>query len=378
MTSPEAEDSIVTALQHRDRVCEIDLALVLGSLSEKVFKIMQESFPLLESLALRSCDSTLALPSTFLGGFTPRLRVLHLDFMSSRALPLLLSSACDLVDLQLERIPSTGFISPEVFAASLSSMTRLKTLRLAFASPTSHLGSRCTPPSSSGLVVLPTLTNFTFRGSCDYLEDFLSRIDTPSLARARIGFFHQPDFNVLQLAHFLGRTEPQRLPDGGKLLLHKDGISLALGRPGVLVLPADASHAPEWLRLFISFGQSDFNMSLMTQICQQISPFLSSVRNLDVTTVSPENEVNPVQWLDLFRVFSSVEKLHVTWGLVPNVARALQLVSAEIAVRVLPALRELKFDWAATRWRDAVASFIDARGLAGLPVIEFHQPKASG
>ena len=378
MTSPEAEDSIVTALQHRDRVCEIDLALVLGSLSEKVFKIMQESFPLLESLALRSCDSTLALPSTFLGGFTPRLRVLHLDFMSSRALPLLLSSACDLVDLQLERIPSTGFISPEVFATSLSSMTRLKTLRLAFASPTSHLGSRCTPLPSSGLVVLPTLTNFIFRGSCDYLEDFLSRIDTPSLVRARIGFFHQPDFNVLQLAHFLGRSEPQRLPDGGKLLLHKDGISLALARPGILVLPADVSHAPEWLRLFISFGQSDFNMSLMTQICQQISPFLSSVRNLDITTVSPENEVNPAQWLDLFRVFSSVEKLHVTWGLVPNVARALQLVSAEIAVRVLPALRELKFDWAATRWRDAVASFIDARGLAGLPVIEFHQPKASG
>ena len=376
MTSPEAEDNIVTALRHRDRVCEIDLVLVNGSLSDQVFKIMQESFPLLESLALRSCDSTLALPSTFLGGSAPRLRVLHLDSMASHALPLLLSSASDLVDLQLERIPSAGFISPEVFVTSLSSMTRLKTLRLAFASPTSHLGSRCTSPPSSGHVVLPTLTNFTFRGSCDYLEDFLSRIDTPSLSRARICFFHQPDFNVQQLAHFLGRTEPQRLPDGGKLLLHKDGISLALARPGAL--PGDASHTPEWLRLFISFGQSDFNMSLMTQICQQISPFLSSVQNLDITTVSSDNEVNPTQWLGLFRVFYSVEKLHVTWGSVPNVARALQLVSAEIAVSVLPALRELKFDWAATTWRDAVASFIDARGLAGLPAVEFHQPKVSG
>ncbi|KAN0134395.1 hypothetical protein V8E53_007893 [Lactarius tabidus] len=371
-SSPEDEDSIVTALQHCDRVCGIDLVLQ-RSLPEKVFKIMQEFFPLLESLALRSYDSALALPSTFLGGSTPRLRILHLNDIAFPALPLLLSSASDLVDLQLERIPSAGYISPEALVAGLSSMTQLTTLRLVFASPTSHLGSL---PPSSGQVILPTLTNFTFRGSCDYLEDFLSRISTPSLERARMGFFHQPNFNVLQLAHFLGRMELQRLPDGTKLLLHKDGISLALTRLGVL--PRDASHTPEWLRLFISFGQSDFNLSLMAEICQQISPFLTCVRNLDITTVSPGNDVDPAQWLGLFRVFSSVEKLHVTWGSVPNVARALHLVSAEIALSVLPALRELKFDWAASRWREAVTSFIDARSLAGLPAVEFHQPKVSG
>jgi hypothetical protein len=315
----------------------------------------------------------LALPSTFLGGDTPRLRVLHLDVIALPALPLLLSSASHLVDLQLERISSAGYISPGALVAGLSSMTQLKTLRLAFASSASHLGSL---PPSSGQVVLPTLTNFTFRGSCDYLEDFLSRISAPSLERARMGFFYQPNFNVLQLAHFLDRTEPQRLPDGAKLLLHKDGISLALTRPGVLL--GDPSHTPEWIRLFISFGQSDFKLSLMTEICQQISPFLSRALNLDITTVSPEDDVDPAQWLDLFRVFSSVEKLHVAWGSVPNVARALQLVSAEIAVSVLPALRELKFDWAASRWREAVTSFVDARSLAGLPAVEFHQPEDSG
>jgi hypothetical protein len=371
-SSPKAEDSIVTALQHRDRICEIDLVLQ-GSLSEKVFKIMQEPFPLLESLALRSCDSTLALPSTFLGRDIPRLRVLHLDVIAFPALPLLLASARHLVDLQLERISSARYISPEALVAGLSSTTQLKTLRLAFASAAFHLGSL---PPSSGQVVLSTLTNFTFRGSCDYLEDLLSRISAPSLERARMGLFHQPNFNVLQLAHFLDRTEPQRLPDGAKLLLHKDGISLALTRPRVLL--GDPPHTPEWIRLFISFGQSDFNLSLMTEICQQISPFFSRALNLDITTVSPENDVDPAQWLDLFRVFSSVEKLHVAWGSVPNVARALQLVSAEIAVSVLPALRELKFDWAASRWREAVASFVEARSLAGLPAVEFHQPKVAG
>jgi len=117
----------------------------------------------------------------------------------------------------------------------------------------------------------------------------------------------------------------------------------------------------------------------MTQICQQISPFLSSVQTFDIiTSLTPGNDVDAAQWLGLFRVFSGVEKLHVTWGSVPNVARALQHVSAEIAVDVLPALRELNFDWFASRWREAVTSFIDARNLAGLPAVEFHQPKVSG
>ena len=116
----------------------------------------------------------------------------------------------------------------------------------------------------------------------------------------------------------------------------------------------------------------------MAQICQHISLFLSSVQNFDIGTLSPDNDGDPAQWLGLFHVFSSMEKLHVTWGSVPNIARALQLVSAEIAVNVLPALRELKFDWFASRWREAVTSFIDARSLAGLPTVEFHQPKISG
>jgi hypothetical protein len=368
--SPGDEESIVTALQHRDRVCEIDLVLQ-GSLPEKVSHIMQEPFPLLESLALKSCDCALALPSTFLGGSSPRLRVLHLDVIPFPELPLFLSSASNLVDLQLERIPSPGYFSPEALVAGLSSTMHLETLRLVFASPTFHLS----PSSSSGRVVLPSLTNFTFRGSCDYSEDFLSRISTPSLQRALIGFFNQPSLNVLQLAHFLGRTEPQRLPDGAELLLHRDGISLVLTRSEVL--PGDPSRSSEWLRLYVCFGQSGLDVSPMTQICQQISPFLSSVRNFDIITHSPEYDGDPAQWLGLFRAFSGVEKLHVTWGSVPDIARALQLVTAEIAVDMLPALRELKLDWLASRWREAVCSFIYARSLAGLPAVEFHQPDIS-
>jgi hypothetical protein len=365
--SRDDEDSIVTALQHRDRVCEIDLILQ-GSQSEKISKIVQEPFPLLERLALRSCDSpVLVLPSTLLGGSAPRLRVLHLNGIAFPESLRLFSSASDLVDLQLQRIPSTGYISPEALVAGLSAASQLKTLRLDFAPPISHLGS--TPSSSSGRVLLSTLTTFAFGGSCDYLEDLLSRISTPSLEHARIVFFDQPNFDVVELDQFLGLTEPQRLPDRAKLVFYKDGISLTLTSSG------GPPHTPEWLSLFVQTG---LKASSMTQICQQISRFLSSVQTLDIITFTPGNDVDAAQWLGLFRVFSGVEKLYVTWGSVPDVARALQLVSAEIAVDVLPALRELKFDWFATRWREAVTSFFDARNLAGLPPVEFHQPKFSG
>ncbi|KAH9081460.1 hypothetical protein EDB83DRAFT_2512323 [Lactarius deliciosus] len=296
--SADDEESVVTALQHRDRICEIDLILQ-GPLTEKVSKIMQEPFPLLERVALRSCDSAVL------------------------ALPQLLSSACDLVDLQFQRVPSAGYISPEALVAGLSAATKLKTFRLHFASPTSHSSPRSTLPPSFERAVLSTLTSFAFRGSCDYLEDFLSRVSAPSLERTRIGFFDQTNFDILQLAQFLSRSDPQRLPDGAQLLPHNDGICLALTQSG------GPPHTPEWLRLSAN----------------KCPRFLSSVETFDIaTSLTPGNDVDAAQWLGLFRVFSGVVKLHVTWGSVPNVAHALQHVSAEIAVDVLPALRELNFD----------------------------------
>jgi len=113
-----SDDNITAALQQRDRVCETS-PLVKGPLFEKVSQIMQEPFPLLERLALWSCDSAvLVLPSTFLGGSAPRLRVLHLDGIAFSALPRLLSSTTDLVVLQLQRVPSSGYISPEALVAA--------------------------------------------------------------------------------------------------------------------------------------------------------------------------------------------------------------------------------------------------------------------
>jgi len=115
----------------------------------------------------------------------------------------------------------------------------------------------------------------------------------------------------------------------------------------------------------------------MTQIFPQISPFLSNVRALSIYMVAHlwHEYEHGGRWVDLFRVFSHVEKLYVTGRSTPNVVCALQLVSAEMATDVLPALRELGLDSVSQDYgsQKIVTSFNDVRTLAGLPAITFRR-----
>ncbi|KAI0253190.1 hypothetical protein BJV78DRAFT_219274 [Lactifluus subvellereus] len=182
----------------------------------------------------------------------------------------------------------------------------------------------------------------------------------------------------------------------------------------------------EWLRLDISCGQSGRQLSSMTQVCRQIFPLLSGVQKLDVLTSSfappppiarvsrqgqgqgqgqeqeqeqddddeedadagdaDANATTGRRWLGLLHMFSGVQVLRVGYGSVPDVARALQQhVSAagsgsgsadSGSADVLPALRELYFDWFASRWDEAVAPFLTARQLSGRHPITYHRPKS--
>jgi hypothetical protein len=55
--------------------------------------------------------------------------------------------------------------------------------------------------------LLPALTRFEFKGFCEYLEDFVARIDAPLLDDLNITFFYQFIFNTPQLAPIIGRDE---------------------------------------------------------------------------------------------------------------------------------------------------------------------------
>ncbi|KAH9170520.1 hypothetical protein EDB89DRAFT_2187600 [Lactarius sanguifluus] len=344
------DDNITAALQQRDRVCEISLH-VNGLLFERVSQLVQGSFPLLEHLSLRSGEKMeRVLPSTSLDGSAPRLRILWLNGITFPALPRLLSSARDLVNLQIrQRVPSTEYISPEALVSGLSAATRLELLLLSLKPAKSHSNPK-NPPPPSGRIVLPTLNHFSFNGTCNYLEDLLSRISAPSLKRAGITYLDPPGSDVLQLSRFLGRMEPQWLPHLVEVLFSKTCTCLSYP---MMALQGFTSLC--WL--------------------EQIPPSLSSVRTLKIEAFfqSPAlgNSENIAQWLDLFRVFNRVEQLVIVGDASASFACALQRVSVEMAADLLPVLREIYLGSATSESRKAVTSFIEKRNLAGLPDVKF-------
>ena len=128
------EPTFIAALEHRDRVWWIHLQDLPSALLEKLATMMQESFPKLNYLRLwaddeTSCQAAPVLPEGFLGGSATCLETLWLKGIPFPELPKLLLSTNDLVQCVLEKIPDSGYISPEAMTAALSTCTKLENAR---------------------------------------------------------------------------------------------------------------------------------------------------------------------------------------------------------------------------------------------------------
>src|SRR6266478_847202 len=181
--------NIIAALEHNDRVCDIELwrRRLPRSPKEMVLLAMQRPFPALTNLRLVSREEEVGFldSDSFLGGSAPRLRSLWFNCVPFPGLPKLLLSATRLVDLRLWRIPHSGYISPEAMVAGLSALTRLEKLVIRFESPHSHPEPDL---PTMARTLLPALTYLRFKGVCGYLEDVVARIDAPLLKDLNISF----------------------------------------------------------------------------------------------------------------------------------------------------------------------------------------------
>src|SRR6266852_6340219 len=197
-------DNILSTLEHHERVCQIRIQFISSSTWEEALSLMQKPFPILTDLNVRYTDDIAAsvIPDSFLGGFAPRLRKLYLEYIPFPQLPNILLSTTDLVHLELNRIPNSGYISAEAIATCLSTLTRLESLWLCFESPRPLSEWERRRTSSSTRTLLPSLTCFKFKGVSEYLEDIVDRIDAPLLDTVTICFFHQPIFDTPRLAQF--------------------------------------------------------------------------------------------------------------------------------------------------------------------------------
>ena len=116
----------------------------------------------------------------------------------------------------------------------------------------------------------------------------------------------------------------------------------------------------------------------MTQIFSQQLPLLSHVEQLEICELpwripewKDDPDMDPSQWLELFRLFVAAQSLHVSGRPVSPVVRALKDLTGQMATEVLPVLRTLFLEELKTSGPvyEAMKSFTTARQLSHHPVI---------
>jgi hypothetical protein len=368
---PLSGANIIAALEHHDRVSEIDV-ITTSALLKRLCKVMNKPYPILTRLRLLNSKSAPVLHNTFLGGSAPLLRDLHLIGIPFPALPKLLPFCHDLVDVRLWNIPNTGYISPKAMATALSALIKLEVFHIGFKSP----DSRPDPgniPSSLTHVVLPALTRLQFRGVSKYFEDLVARIDTPVIISVRTWFFNQLDFDIPYFLQFIGRTWIPRSFEETKLyFFDKETVDIEFGCRD----PPRGKEFRITLSITISCHALDWQVACMAQICGKFSPFLSNLERLRIGTSYFDNAVlsdwkdyvdNP-QWLEIFQAFSALQYMHIPPELGEIIASSLQELTGERVMDALPMLRQLYLPPPSASTQQAIQPFISSRQRSDHPV----------
>ena len=360
--------NLFTALGQHNRICKIDICGIPNSLL-KQFGAMKKPFPKLTRLDLRSHDrSAPVIPNSFLGGCAPRLRRLFLDGIPFPALPKLLLSCHDLVNLQLWNISPSGYIPPDSMVTCVAALKSLDLLDLKFRSPRSRADRESRRPSPYTRVVLPTLTRFYFQGDSDCLEDIISRIDVPLLRHIVIKFFNQLIFDTPLLLHFISRTENFKTPQSADIQFGDGSVSIIIFWPDAIL--------NSQIDLTISCRPSDWQLSSLAQVW---SSALSPLLTLDLLEIRDHREhwqddMEITQWLELLRPFVSVKHLVLSKKLVQLLAPALQVIAEERMMETLPALERLSLRGLHPSGpvKEAIGTYIAARRLFSRPITVDH------
>jgi hypothetical protein len=358
-------DDVISALKHSSRICTI---ILFSSPELANMAIMQEPFPELTDLDLKSSGTEPVVPDSFLGQSAPRLRKLELDAVPYPGLPKLLLSATHLVTLRLWNIPHCGYIPPEAMVTCLSTLTSLEILILQFKYPyflPDRESRRPPPPTRS---VLPALTGLWFTGVSGYLEDLLAPIDAPLLTYLRITFFHQNNFHTPRLFQFIGRTPKLKSPDEVRVQFHNDIVRVRL--PSRTMGDGD-------IIIDISCRASDWQLLSIAQVCASFLSFPPTLEKLYIYEprysrpswkYGTENDL----WLELLRPFASVKNLYLSEDFAPRIAPALQEVVGLPGGlgRVMPALHNIFVEGfrPSKPIHEGIGQFFAARKLSGCPI----------
>ncbi len=378
--NPTEEDNLFTTFEHADRVCSVTLN-VTPQLLRKVVKMMLKPFPVLKHLRVKTFNgSMLSLPS----GFPPGLQELDLSGTFPPPLPSILPSLSDLVHLHLRNLPMTDHVSPEVMVVGLAVMTKLESLTIEFKITSHHWCPSLLPTQDFGAqAVLPTLTQFQFRGFYEYLKDLVAKLDTPRLF----------DLTVIIVNNFTWPHRPivQQFPQLFQFIDCAEDLKLAQFRHA----RAEIHNSCSFIRfdnaqtgqhpIHLTLGEVKYGSSPNTNQLQpieallsQASAIISSVQHLSITQLY-QRTICATYWdcakLLRFlqvRLFSTVETLHIGRQFTDRFVQVLNGLSnnSELVAEVLPALHLLNFEGKPQKMvKQLLIQFIEKRQSIGYPLL---------
>ena len=356
-------DNIIAALRQSNRVREVYLSDLSDLHLEEVLAPMQVSFPELTDLQLFATDDTpSAIPDSFLGGSAPRLRSVTLYNIPFPGLPNLLLSSTHLIELTLDDIPDTGYISPEAMVALLSASPSLKMLTIEFESPQYRPGreGRSLPPLKRP--ILPALAKFHYKGVTEYLEDLVAFIDAPQLNLFSIIFFTQIDYDTRRLVQFINRT-PKLWKRDAHVQFY-EGFARFKLRDGFRIL-----------EITIPSIEPDQQLSSIEQVCNSSLHPVSMVENLYIShrywqRVWKGDAIENTLWLQLFLPFTVVKTLYLSKEFAPGIAGALEELVGDRITEALPSLQNIFVEGPkpSGSFQENIGQFVAARQLSGQPV----------
>jgi hypothetical protein len=356
----EDEEEIILALELRERVRYIRLAMPVLNL-KKLITAIDEEYPTLKHLVLGPPDEddtffVLQLPKTLQA---PHLRLLALFNIGLPIGSRLLITAVGLVTLFLTTIHPSA-----VLLQWLSFLPRLENLIfLGFPAFNPDVEGQPIQTPITTHLTLPNLRSLAVEGVGLYLDSLFRRITTPRLERLQVGFHEHVPFSVPWLLQFMNTRENFRF-DRAKFEFHEERVYVEVYS---LEPKTVAFH------IYVLCLHLDWQVSSVAQIFNALSQMFSTVEHLtlghEVHGQSSEehNEVDRTEWRKLLRSFRNVKTLHIDNGLIDGLSRCLRLEDGELPLEVLPELQELTYSGSCYA-DDAFTSFTDSRQNAGRPV----------
>ena len=374
-------DNIIALLERSDlvgRISRINLWNVSSSQLEGIWEAMQVPFPELTDLVLFHDDEmepVVPLSDSFLGSSAPRLRSLNLYDVPYPGLPKLLVSATHLTNLHLTCIPHSGNFSAEAMVACLSTLTSLERLSLGFRyyQPRSDQESqRLLPPIS---IVLPVLGHFWFKGVGEYLEDLVARIDAPRLNFLEITLFNDIVFDTPQLTRFISHTPMSEAFDVASVAL--------LDATASITLSSAYGDFSERLKVEISCGELDWQLSFLEQVCTSSLPPVSTLEDLYMRgrqwPQDWKDNIDYAQWLEMLHSFTAVKNLYLSKELAPCVVPALQDLVGGRSTEVFPSLQNIFLEELQESGpvQEGIKKFVAARQVISHPITVSRWDRAS-